>query len=127
MSPQPPALPPKLLSRADAQVCFWSNLSMPGLGSWRAGWRLSGALQLALAGCALVLALAWFAWFLSEWARAGKLPMLVLMENDGRLPADWLKYLLLGLGSLILFSIAMGWALITSLCVRAEALRHEPR
>lgn len=127
MSALPPRLPPKLLTRDDAKACLWSNLAVPGLGSWRAGWRVSGALQLALAICALVLGLAWFAWFLTEWARAGKLPMLVILDNDGRLPAGWLKYLLLGLGSFALFGLALGWAFITSLYIRAEAMRHDPR
>ncbi len=127
MSALPPRLPPKLINRDDAKACLWSNLAVPGLGSWRAGWRVSGALQLALAGCALGLGLAWFTWFIAEWARAGRLPMLVILDNEGRLPAGWLKFLLLGLGSLVLFGLALGWAFITSLCVHAEASRHEPR
>lgn len=100
---------------------------MPGLGSWRAGWRVSGALQLTLAVGALGLGLVWFGWFLTEWLRAGKLPMLVIWDNDGRLPAGWFNYLLLGLGSLVLFGLAIAWAFITSMCIRAEAQRHESR
>lgn len=127
MSALPPDLPPKPPTRDDAKACLWSNLAVPGLGSWRAGWRVSGALQLVLAVGALLLGLAWFFWFLTEWARAGKLPMLVILDNEGRLPPGWLKYLLLGLGSLGLFGLALGWAFITSLCIRAEAQRHEAR
>ena len=120
--------PPKLpLDRARAQACLWSNLAIPGSGSWMAGWRVSGALQITLAASGLVLSLGWAAWFLGEWSRAGKLPILVIYENDGQLPPGYLKFLLIGLGGLGLFGLALGWAFLTSLLIVQAAKRDETR
>lgn len=122
MSVQPPRLPPKPPSREEAKVCLWSNLAVPGLGSWRAGWKISGALQMVLSAIGLALGFAWFAWFLREWARTGRLPILVVWESEGRMPSGWGNYLLLGLGSVVFFGTAFVWALVTSLCVRSQAV-----
>ncbi len=108
-------------------TCLWSNLALPGIGSWRAGWRVSGALQATMAACGFLLSLAWGAWFLAEWARAGKLPILVIYDNDGALPPGYLKFLFLGLGAIGLFALALGWAFLTSLLIVQEAKRHEGR
>lgn len=118
--------PPKLpLDPARAKACLWSNLAIPGSGSWMAGWRVSGALQIVLAAGGLLLSLAWGVWFLAEWARAGKLPIFVIYDNGGVLPPGYLKYLLIGLGGLGLFVVALGWAFLTSLLICQEAKRHE--
>lgn len=127
MSALPPELPPKPRSRDEAMTCLWSNLALPGIGSWRAGWRVSGALQATMAACGFLLSLAWGAWFLAEWARAGKLPILVIYDNDGALPPGYLKFLFLGLGAIGLFALALGWAFLTSLLIVQEAKRHEGR
>ncbi len=120
--------PPKLpLDRARARVCLWSNLAIPGSGSWQAGWRVSGALQITLATGGFLLSLAWGVWFLAEWARVGKLPILVIYERDGELPPGYLKFLLVGLGGLGLFVVALGWAFLTSLLICQEAKRNEVR
>ncbi len=120
--------PPKLpLDRARAQACLWSNLAVPGSGSWLAGWRVSGALQLLLAVGGLLLSLGWAGWFLAEWSRAGKLPILVIYDNDGQLPPGYLKFLLVGLGGLCLFGLALGWAFLTSLLIVQAAKRDETR
>ena len=63
----------------------------------------------------------------NEWKRAGKLPMLVIYDNDGVLPPGYLKYLLIGLAGLGLFGLAMAWAFLTSLLICEEAKRHERR
>ena len=120
--------PPKLpLDRSRAQACLWSNLAVPGSGSWLAGWRVSGALQLLLAVGGLLLSLGWAVWFLAEWASAGKLPILVIYDNDGQLPPGYLKFLLVGLGGLGLFGLALGWAFLTSLLIVQSAKRDETR
>ena len=100
---------------------MWSNLAGPGTGSWRGGWRISGALQLLLAIGGLLLSCGWGVWFVVEWVRAGKLPIFVIYDNDGQLPPGYLKFLLVGLAGIGLFAVALGWAFITSLCIRAEA------
>ncbi len=120
----PPQLP---LDSARAKACLWSNLAVPGSGSWLAGWRVSGALQILLSGGGLLLSVAWGVWFVAEWSRAGKLPILVIYDNDGVLPPGYLNYLLLGLGGLGMFVVALGWAFITSLLICQEAKRNETR
>ena len=120
--------PPKLpLDLAQAKVCLWSNLAVPGTGSWQAGWRVSGALQLLLAAGGFLLSIAWGVWFLAEWKRAGKLPIFVIYDNEGTLPPGYLKYLLVGLAGLGLFGLALGWAFLTSLLIVQEAKQNEAR
>ena len=126
MSVTPPALPPRLTAD-EAKTCLWTNLAAPGLGSWRAGWRISGALQMLLGAGGMGLSLWWCGWFLAEWSSAGKLPMLVIWENEGVLPPGYLRFLLVGLSGLGLFGVALLWGLFTSLLVRAEAARHGTR
>lgn len=75
----------------------------------------------------LGLSLWWCGWFLAEWSRVGKLPMLVIWENEGVLPPGYLRFLLIGLSGLGLFGLALLWGLLTSLLVRAEATRHGTR
>lgn len=113
------------MDRDRAKTCLWSNLAFPGTGSWQAGWRISAVLQLSLATCALLLGLSWGVWFLAEWARAGKLPFVVIYENDGVLPPGYLRFLFIGLGSIGLFALALGWAFITSLLICQQAKRNE--
>lgn len=127
MNSSPPALPPPPLTHAEAMTCLWSNLALPGLGSWRAGWRVSGALQGMVAAGGFLLSLGWGAWFLREWERAGKLPFLVIYDNDGALPPGYLKFLLVGLGGLGLFVLALAWAFLTSLLIVHAAKRHAGR
>lgn len=127
MNASPPRLPPKPLNRDEAMTCLWSNLGVPGIGSWRAGWRVSGVLQIALATCGLLLSLRWGAWFVAEWAKAGKLPFLVIYDHGGELPPGYLNYLFVGLGGLGLFVLALGWAFLTSLFIVQEAKRNESR
>ena len=127
MNASPPALPKPPIDRDRAKTCLWSNLAFPGTGSWQAGWRISAVLQIALATCAFLLGLVWGVWFLTEWARVGTLPFLVVYRNDGALPPAYIKFLLIGLGSLGLFALALGWAFITSLLIVQEAKRHEGR
>lgn len=127
MNASPPALPKPPLNRDRAKTCLWSNLAFPGTGSWQAGWRISAVLQFTLATCGFLFGMAWGVWFLTEWARAGKLPMLVIYENHGVMPPGYLKFLFVGLGSLGLFALALGWAFLTSLLICREANRNEGR
>lgn len=127
MNASPPALPKPPVNRDQAKTCLWSNLAFPGTGSWQAGRRVTAVLQFTLATCGFLLGLAWGVWFLSEWARAGKLPILVIYDNDGVPPPGYMKFVFVGLGSIGLFALALGWAFITSLLVVEEAKRHEGR
>jgi hypothetical protein len=127
MNASPPALPKSLMDRDRAKTCLWSNLAFPGTGSWQAGRRISAVLQLTLATCALLLGLGWGVWFLTEWARVGTLPFVVVYRNNGVLPPGYAKFLLVGVGSLGLFALALGWAFVTSLLILQEVKRHEGR
>ena len=127
MAASPPTLPKPPMDRDRAKTCLWSNLACPGTGSWQAGWRISAVLQFMLAACGFLLGMAWGVWFLAEWARAGRLPFVVIYQNDGVLPPGYLRFLFIGLGSLGLFALALGWAFITSLLIVQEAKRHEGR
>ncbi len=127
MNASPPTLLKPTLDRTRAMACLWSNLAVPGTGSWQAGWRISAVLQFMLATCGFLLSMAWCVWFLAEWARAGRLPFLVLYENDGVPPPGYLKFLLVGLGGLGLFALALGWAFVTSLWICHRAKRNEGR
>ena len=113
----PPKLPP---ARSSAMTCFLSNLAVPGAGSLRAGWRVSGWLQLVLAFTGLGLSLAFGAWFAAEWLRSGQLPTTTILER-GEMPPEFLKYLIIGGGGLGLFVLALGWAALTSLLVWRES------
>lgn len=127
MNASPPAFPKSPVSRDQAKTCLWSNLAYPGTGSWQAGRRVTAVLQLTLTTCGFLLGLAWGVWFLSEWARAGKLPILVIYDNDGVPPPGYMKFVFVGVGSIGLFALALGWAFITSLLIVQEAKRHEGR
>ena len=97
-------------------TCFLSNLAVPGSGSLRAGWRVSGWLQLAIAFTGLGLSLAFGVWFAAEWLRTGQLPTVTILER-GEMPPEFLKFLVIGGGGLAMFVLALGWALLTSLFV----------
>ncbi len=127
MTASPPTLPKPPMDREQAKTCLWSNLACPGTGSWQAGRRVTGALQFTLAAGAFLLTMGWVVWFLSEWARAGKLPFLVIHDSDGVLPPGYLKFLFVGLGAIGLFAVALGWAFLTSLLICREAKRNEAR
>jgi hypothetical protein len=127
MNASPPALPKPSVNPDQAKTCLWSNLAFPGTGSWQAGKRVTAVLQITLASFGFLLGLAWGVWFLSEWARAGKLPILVIYDNDGVPPPGYLKFVFVGLGSIALFALALGWAFLTSLMICREAKRHEGR
>ena len=104
-------------------TCFLSNLAVPGSGSLRAGWRVSGWLQLALSFTGLGLSMAFGAWFTAEWLRSGKLPTATILER-GEMTPEFLKYLIIGGGGLGMFVLALGWAMLTSLLVWRESERR---
>ena len=75
-------LPPKILDQAasggSARQAAWgfvlSNLVLPGLGTFAAGRRLEGALQLVVSQSGFVLMLVWTNSFVRTWKRLGSLP-----------------------------------------------------
>ena len=123
MPPPPFRPPPPLIDRARARACLVANLSLPGLGSLHAGRRVGWA-QIFLAGCGFALSLSFGCWFVIEWVRSGRLPILTILDR-GELPPGFLKFLLIGLAGLGVFVVALGWAFITSLLICQQAKDHE--
>src|SRR5204863_9753845 len=90
-------------------------LALPGLGTWLAGKRIVGALQMALAMTGFALTGIWAGSFIAVWIRTGEIPCE-------------LNFLLLaGLGGATLFAVAWLWSLASSLHLRREARAHEQR
>ena len=96
-------VPPRLRKRPTAHACLVLNLlALPGLGSFLAGQRLTGLLQMIVALAGSALTVAWFFRFLLTWLRRGEFPM------DG---TSWLG---LGLVGVAVFLAAWCWSFATS-------------
>lgn len=106
--------PPRLRSRADRlEVAIVVNqLATPGLGSWMAGHRTTGAGQLVIASAGFAGSLVhWWRSMRAIWTAAGTGAEAVLPDNS------------LLMRSLVLFGIAWIWAGFTSLQIYAEIRR----
>jgi hypothetical protein len=108
----PPPLPASRRSKAKSNL-YLNLLATPGWGSYAAGWKVTGVLQILLAIAGVVLTLAWFISFLIEWSRDWVLP------TDG---GEYLRWALMGMG---LFAAAWLWALATSLQILREARKTD--
>jgi hypothetical protein len=96
--------PPKLCNRASARNYFLTNLLvLPGLGSWLAGRRFVGLLQVVLALTGFGLTCSWFVSFIGACVQTQAFPL------DGG------PQLRLGLIGLALFLAGWFWAIVTSL------------
>jgi uncharacterized integral membrane protein len=115
---QPPPLPgpARGASRRRGSEYLWMNLSFPGVGSYQAGWRVSGICQAGLAVAGFILTNVFAFWFCRLWYQSGEIPILTLLRVQIP-PASWTKPLLFGLGGVMLFLLAAGWALVTSLMI----------
>ena len=75
-------LPPKISDQpahgARSRQAAWSfvlgNLVLPGLGTFGAGRRLEGVLQLVVSQSGFVLMVVWAVSFVRTWGRLGSLP-----------------------------------------------------
>lgn len=95
---------------ATARDYLLSNLvSVPGIGTFLAGHRVSGVAQMAIATTGFVLTLYWFGTFVHEWFRTRALPY------DG---GPQFRWGLIGLG---IFACAWFWGLASGLQIRREA------
>ena len=97
-------VPPKLTDRASARNYLLTNLLvLPGLGSWLAGKRLAGVLQVVLALTGFGLTGVWFVSFLGACIQKETVPW------DGG------PQFRLGLIGVALFLAGWFWAIVTSL------------
>ena len=78
------------------------NLVLPGLGTFTAGRRISGILQLVVSQTGFVFMLLWAISFVSDWIRAGSLPEDITPQ---------FKFGLIGCA---LFLLAWIWSLASS-------------
>ncbi len=91
-------------ARDRARTLLLANLLvLPGLGTWLAGRKAAGALQMALALAGFALTLVWIVAWGTAWVRLGEMP-------DGLGPQGSLG--VLGIG---LFAAAWIWSLASSL------------
>lgn len=123
----PPKLPnqaPKK-KRPKATEILVANLSLPGSGTMLAGQKVHGACQLATAGSGFVMTTYFAVWFVMDWVRTGVFPMNAVPETGG-IPESWIKPLLVGLGGVVLFVLALAWAFLTSLVIGNELKRTDP-
>lgn len=113
--PRPPRLPaPRSLDRATAWGCVISNLLVPGLGTFAAGQRHAGALQLLVSQSGFALTALWGVWLLKECSRTKALP-----EELG--PYSWEA-----LVGMLLFFSAWSWSLVSSVMMLSRS-RSQPQ
>jgi hypothetical protein len=96
------------------------NVSFPGVGSYLAGWRTTGLVQMLVAAAGFVLTNIFAFWFCRLWYTSGVFPLVTLLR-DGRVPDSWWRPLQFGFVGVVLFMVAFVWGLLTGLALlRAE-------
>ncbi len=74
----PPKIPEQPAGGGRGRQAAWgfvlSNLVLPGLGTFAAGRRLEGALQLVVSQTGFALMMVWTTSFVRMWKRLGSLP-----------------------------------------------------
>jgi hypothetical protein len=98
-------------SRQAAWGCVMSNLVLPGVGTFVAGRRVEGVLQVAVSQTGFALSLLWAVLFVRDWIREGSLPV----DITARL---WLG--VLGVG---LFLLAWLWSVGSSVVILRNSRR----
>jgi len=100
---------------ARARDHLLSNMvSLPGIGTFLAGHRVSGTAQMLLATAGFALSLYWFGTFLREWLRTRTFPY------EG---GPHFRWGLIGVG---IFACAWLWAFISGLQIQRAARRTNP-
>jgi len=114
--PIPPKLPetrrPGSTNRSTAWSCVIGNLVLPGLGTFVAGRRFAGALQLIVSQGGFLLMLLWAILYALSWMRQEKIP-----EDLG--PGSWL-----GVLGVVFFVLAWFWSLISSIVIVVKGFRR---
>ena len=105
-----PSSAAKKISRAQARnAALLNQFATPGLGSLLAGRRLAGSGQLFLSLGGFVLVAVWFWWLMLQFY--GQIGGDVAVRPEGGI----------GLLGAVLFALAWGWSLITSLSLLRAA------
>jgi hypothetical protein len=108
-----PKAPPKISevaasgkpSRQAAWGCVMSNLVLPGVGTFVAGRRVEGVLQLVISQTGFALSFLWAALFMRDWIR------------QGSLPGDITSHLWLGVAGVALFLLGWVWSVGSSVAI----------
>ena len=105
------------LNREEAWGCWVQNqLMWPGLGTWAAGRKIMGALQMALSFLGAALAVAGFVWYFTNW----------FADTDHQPSWDGKEATLCGLGMGWLFLVWL-WSLADSISIIRKTVRKIPR
>lgn len=89
-------------------------VSLPGIGTFLAGRRVAGTIQMILATIGFVLSLYWFGTFIREWWQTRLFPY------DG---GPQFRWGLIGVG---VYACAWFWALISGLQIQRAARTNNP-
>jgi hypothetical protein len=108
-----PKVPPKIsevaasggLRRQTAWGYVMSNLVLPGVGTFVAGRRVEGVLQLVVSQIGFALSIVWAALFVRDWI------------HQGSLPEDMTAGLWLGVAGVALFLLGWLWSAASSVVI----------
>lgn len=108
MDPAPPEL-------NRARNYLLSNLvGVPGVGTFLAGRRVTGAVQITVSSFAFVMTMYWFSTFIHQWVRMREFPF------DG---GPQFRYGLIGAG---IYFVVWLWGLTSGLRIRRAAHTNKP-
>jgi hypothetical protein len=86
-----------------------SNLVLPGVGTFVAGRRVEGVLQLVVSQIGFALSLLWAVLFVRDWIR------------EGSLPEDITARLWLGVLGVAMFLLAWMWSVASSVAILRDS------
>lgn len=119
----PPPLPAEPRRPKAASEILAVNLSVPGLGTIQAGCKVVGWCQLIMALIGLLMTAYFAGWFLLEWKMTGRFP-LAPTTPAGSIPESWIAPIWLGVGGVVVFLMALGWSVVSSLALRKNQERR---
>lgn len=100
----------KPIDRAAAWVCLMTNLFvMPGVGSWIAGQRVLGAVQITLSVAGMGMMVFWLVWFVTRWI------------HDQQMPQSLGPFVGLAIAGIVVFVFTWSWSLVASVSLVRNA------
>ena len=102
------------IDRRAAWGCLIANLLLPGLGTFIAQRRVTGACQFIFSQLGFVATLVWASWFVMTGLRTGHFPCEELN-----------LFFWIGVGGAGLFTAVWTWTLVTSINIIRAARRND--